>query len=404
MIFLVAGLAWWQHERAVPAAGTSPAAGARGARGSFGASRAQPVSVALVQRRDIRVIVNAIGSIAAANTAVVHTKADGELKSIHFSEGQPVRAGQLLAKIDPKPFQIALNVAQGTLARDQAQLRNAQLDLQRYRDLVAKEAAPQQQLDTQGALVAQLKGTVLSDQAALENARLQLSYTRVVAPISGLAGLKQADLGNVVHAADANGLLSIAQTQPAAVVFAVPDLQLPRIRQQLSAAVALPVEAWDREQKTKLAVGRVASTDNAIDPTTGTIRVKALFPNTDNSLFPNQFVNVRLQLNTLTDALAVPTAAVQRGAPGTFVYAVADDGTVSLKRITTRATDGDWVAVQGELQPGDKVVTDGADRLREGAKVEVVVPTQAVPSGAQHRAGAAKPRASGGAARGGSSH
>lgn len=225
-----------------------------------------------------------------------------------------------------------------------------------------------------------------------------------MARISGLAGLKQADLGNVVHAADANGLLNIAQTQPAAVVFAVPDLQLPRIRQQLSAAVALPVKAWDREQKAKLAVGRVARTDNAIDPTTGTIRVKALFPNTDNSLFPDQFVNVRLQLDTLTDALAEPTAAVQRGAPSTFVYAVADDGTVSLKRITTRATDGDWVAVQGELQPGDKVVADGADRLREGAKVEVVVPTQAVPTGAQHRAGAAKLRASGGAARGGSSH
>ena len=379
------GAAWWQQHRAATATGaTTAAAGGRtGGRGAAAGPRVQPVSVATVQRRDIRVGVNVIGSITASNLAVVRTKADGELKAIAFKEGQAVRAGQLLAQIDPRPFQIALNIAQGTLARDQAQLRNAQVDLQRYQDLVAKDAAPQQQRDTQQALVAQLQGTLLADQAALDNAKLQLSYTRVVAPISGLVGLKQADLGNIVHASDANGLLTIAQTQPAAVVFAVPDAQLPRIRQQLQAGVPLPVEAWDRAQTTKLAVGRVASTDNAIDPTTGTIKVKALFPNTDNSLFANQFVNVRLQLDTLANTLAVPTAAVQRGAPGTFVYAVGNDGAVALKRITAGANDGDWQAVQGALQPGDTVVTDGADRLRDGAKVEVIVPTKAAPGEGQ---------------------
>ena len=353
----------------------------------------QPVSVGRVQQRDIRVTTQAIGSIAAANTAIVRPRVDGELKTIHFTEGQAVRAGQLLAQIDPQPFQIALDLAQGALARDQAQLRNAQLDQQRYRDLVAKDAAPQQQLDTQQALVQQLQGTVKSDQANVDNAKLQLSYTRVVAPIAGLAGLKQADLGNIVHASDANGLLSITQTQPVNVVFAVPDARLARIRQQLKAAVALPVEAWDRELKQRLAVGRVASTDNAIDAATGTIKLKATFPNADNSLFPNQFVNVRLQLDTLADALAVPTAAVQRGAQGTFVYVVVGGKTVALRKVTTSEVDGDWIAVQGDLQAGDTVVTDGADRLRDGAAVEVIVPNRAGPAGTASGArGARGPR------------
>lgn len=352
----------------------SASASAQSSRRSAGGA-VQPVSVATAEKRDIRVTVNAIGSIAALNTAVVHARVDGELKAIYFTEGKPVRAGQLLVQIDPQPFQIALALAQGTLARDQAQLRNAQLDLLRYRDLLAKDAAPKQQFDTQEALVQQLQGTVLSDQATVDNAKLQLTYTRIVAPISGLAGLRLVDLGNMVHAADAGGVLSIAQTQPVSVVFAVPDANLPRIRQQLKAGAVLRVEAWDRDQKTLLAEGSVASTDNAIDPATGTIRVKAQFPNLDGSLFPNQFVNVRLQLDMLIGATAVHSAAIQRGTFGSFVYAVDDDNNVTLRRVSAGAIDGDWVAVQGQLKPGDRVVTDGADRLRDGSKVQVIAPS-----------------------------
>lgn len=347
-----------------------PGGGRRGAAG--GINRVQPVSVAAVRRQDIRVTVAAIGTIAAANTAVVHAKVDGELMALHFKEGQPVRAGALLAEIDPRSFQIALAQAQGTLARDQAQLQNAKLDLERFRDLIAKDAAPKQQFDTQEALVRQLQGTVLTDQAQVDNAKLQLSYTKIIAPISGLAGLKQVDLGNMVHASDANGLLTIAQTQPVNVVFAVPDVHLPKINKRLKAGEVLRVEAWNREQNVKLADGQVASTDNAIDVTTGTIKLKAQFPNADNSLFPNQFVNVRLQLDTLPDSLAVPSAAVLRGSQGSYVYAVNGDGTVSMRPIRSGANDGDLVSVQGQLQPGESVVTDGADRLRDGAQIEVI--------------------------------
>ncbi|WP_457443725.1 MdtA/MuxA family multidrug efflux RND transporter periplasmic adaptor subunit [Roseateles sp. P5_E4] len=381
VVIVIAGAAWWWKGRGGeggadgPAGAASAASGAGGsgrpAGGRFGRSGPQPVTVAAVQKRDMAVVVDAIGSIASANTAVVHAKVSGELKAIYFHEGQPVKAGQVLALIDPKPYEIARDQAQGTLARDQAQLENARADLARYRDLVAKEAAPRQQLDTQQALVRQLEATLLSDQAAVDNAKLQLSYTRVTAPIAGQAGLKQADLGNNITPGDASGLLTIAQIQPAAVVFAVPDARLPRIRQQLGDKQALPVQAWDRERRTKLAEGRVASTDNAIDATTGTIKVKALFDNKDGGLFPNQFVNVRLQLDTLKGVLVVPTAAVQRGSQGIYIYVVAD-GQVALRKVQTLATDGDFTAVQGDLKEGDQVVTDGADRLRDGGKAEVI--------------------------------
>lgn len=398
VVVVLAALAlagWWWKGRGdaggpdAAAAAASGAAGAgRPAGGRFGRSGPQPVSAAAVQQRDMAVVVDAIGSIAAANTAVVRAKVSGELKAIYFKEGQAVKAGQVLAQIDPRPFEIARDQAQATLARDQAQLENARADLARYKDLVAKEAAPRQQLDTQQALVRQLEATLLSDQAALANAKLQLSYTQVTAPIAGQAGLKQADLGNNVGPSDPNGLLTIAQTQPAGVVFAVPDARLARIREQLSDKQALPVQAWDRERRVKLGQGRVASTDNAIDASTGTIKVKALFDNKDGNLFPNQFVNVRLQLDTLKNALVVPAAAVQRGAPGTFVYVIAD-GAVALRKVQLLATDGDATAVQGALKPGEQVVTDGADRLRDGGKAEVIKPAGASAPGARARSRAA---------------
>lgn len=387
---LAAGGWWWWTQRqpgeastggpqtaSSAPAGTSSAAGGPGGRRFGGANRVQPVTVAAVRRQDIRVVVQAIGNIAALNTAVVRARVEGELKAIRFKEGQQVRAGQLLAEIDPRSYEVALAQAQGQLARDQAQLRNAQVDLERYKDLLAKDSIARQQVDTQEALVRQLQGTVQTDQAQVDSAKLQLSYTKVVAPISGRLGLKQADLGNIVRASDANGLVTITQTQPISVVFAVPEANLPLINRQLKAGETLVVEAWDREQRNRMATGKVSTTDNAIDPVTGTIKLKAEFANADGALFPNQFANIRLQLDTLEAVLSVPNSAVQRGAIGTFVYVVKEDNAVTVRRVRLGQVDGDWTSVQGELAPGDKVVTDGADRLREGAKVEVITPPPA---------------------------
>jgi membrane fusion protein, multidrug efflux system len=389
-VIAVAGGAWWWKQRtpspepgqpgapgASPAAGAASAPGGGGGRRFGGINRVQPVTVATVRRQDIRVVQQAIGNIAALNTAVVRPRVDGELKAIRFKEGQQVRAGQLLAEIDPRSYEVALAQVQGQLARDQAQLRNAQLDLERYKELLAKDSIAKQQVDTQDALVKQLQGTVQVDQAQVDNARLQLSYTKVTAPISGRLGLKQADLGNIIRASDAAGLVTITQTQPISVVFAVPEAYLPQITRQLKAGEAMVVEAWDREQRSRLATGKVSTTDNAIDPVTGTIKLKAEFANADGNLFPNQFANIRLQLDTLEGVLSVPNSAVQRGAIGTFVYVIKEDSTVTVRRIRLGTVDGDWTSVQGELSPGEKVVTDGADRLREGAKVEVITPPPA---------------------------
>ena len=283
-----------------------------------------------------------------------------------------VRAGDVLAEIDDRNAQAQLAQAEGQLARDVAQLRNAQLDLQRYQGLLEKDAIARQQVESQQALVRQLQGTVQSDQAQLDAAKLQLTHTRVVAPISGRLGLKQTELGSLVRAGDANGIVSINQTDPMAVLFAVPEIHVPLIQRKLRSGQVLPVQVWDREAKQMLAQGRVSSTDNAIDLATGTLRLKATFPNADGSLFPNQFANIRLELDTLKDSLAVPSAAIQRGAAGTFVYVVQADNSVLTKVVQLDAQDGDWQAIRGPIQAGDKVVTDGADRLRDGSKVEVV--------------------------------
>jgi membrane fusion protein, multidrug efflux system len=335
----------------------------------------QPVSVSAARKQDVKVVLSAIGNISALNTATVRARVDGELKSIRFKEGQLVKAGALLAEIDPRTYEIALAQVQGQLARDQSLLKNARLDLERYKDLLSKDSIARQQVDTQEALVGQLIATVQTDQAQVDNARLQLSYTKITAPITGRLGLKQADLGNIIRASDPLGIVTITQTQPISVVFAVPEASLPQIARKLKGTEPLNVEAWDREQRTMLATGKVSTTDNAIDAVTGTIKIKAEFANADGSLFPNQFVNIKLQVNTLEGALAVPTTAVQRGAQGTFVYVVKPDSNVAIRRIRIGTTEGDWVSVQGDLTAGEKVVTDGADRLREGAKVEVIAPT-----------------------------
>ena len=344
----------------------------QGSKGGGEGSRNTPVSVGEVRNRDVRFTVQAAGTLMALNTAVVRAKVDGELKALRFTEGQYVQAGQLLAEIDSRPFDAQLNQAQGQWARDTALLKNAELDLQRYQDLLSKDAIARQQVETQAALVRQLQGTVQADQAQIDLAKLQLSYTRVTAPISGRLGLKQVELGSLVRASDPNGVVSITQTQPMAVVFSVPEIHVPLIMRQLKLGKALAVEAWDRDQKIRLAQGRVSTTDNAIDVATGTLRLKATLDNRDGSLFPNQFANIRLQLDTLKNALVVPVQAVQRGAAGTFVYVVQADNTVQVQAVQLEAVEGDWQAVIADLKAGQQVITDGADRLRNGSGVEVV--------------------------------
>jgi multidrug efflux system membrane fusion protein len=373
------GTAYWSWKSRTPDARGSaatqtagPSGGGPGGRRGGGAKGAQPVSVQAVRRQDIHVIANAIGSIAAFNTATVHAQVSGVLQRLDFKEGQQVKAGEVLALIDPRAFEASLGQAEGALARDIAQLDNARVDLKRFRDLIARDAVAKQQLDTQEALVRQLEGTVKLDQAAVDSARLQLSYTRVSAPIAGRVGLKQVDLGNVVQPTDANGIVGITQTRPIALTFSVPSAHLPQINARLRANEALPVEAWDRTATTRLAAGLVATVDNAIDTSTDTIKVKAIFANADDALYPNQAVSVRLQLDTLANVLTVPQAAVLRGAQGFYVYLVNADNSVSARVVKPGAVDGDWMAVEGPLQPGEQVVIDGVDRLRDGAKVEVI--------------------------------
>lgn len=376
VVALVVAGAWWyptaRDRWLLPKDRESAAGGPPSGAGS-GMARGIPVSVVRSRELDIRVTLSALGTVTALNTAVVRAKVDGELQAIRFREGQQVQAGAVLAVIDPRPYELALQQAQGQLARDQASLRNAQLDLLRYQELLAKDAIARQQVETQDALVKQLEGTVAAGRAQVDNARLQLSHTQVTAPISGRLGLKQVELGSLVRASDPAGLVTITQTQPMAVVFAVPDVHVPDIQRKLRAGQVLPVSALDRDLK-PLAQGQVSATDNAIDPTTGTLKVKALLDNRDGTLFPNQFAQVRMQLDVLPQRLAVPIQAIQRGNQGTFVVRVMPDQRTRLVKVRMLGSDGDWQAIapEGELRAGDAVVADGADRLRDGSRVDVV--------------------------------
>jgi multidrug efflux system membrane fusion protein len=328
-------------------------------------AQVQPVSVGVVERRDMRVLVSAIGTMSPRATAVVRAKVSGELLRLHFKEGDEVKAGQLLAEIDPRSFQASFDQIQGTLQRDQALLKNAQLDLQRYKELQAQDSIASQQVDTQAALVRQYQGTVAADQAQADAARLQLGYTRITAPI---VGLRQADRGNVVNPSDTNGIVTITQVKPIDAVFSVPEAHVGTLAQRLANGRDMPVELWDRELKRQLASGKLNALDNSIDIATGTVKAKAAFDNAQGRLFANQFVNVKLEVDRLEQALTVPATAVQNN----YVYLVQGDGTVTQRRITVGVADGDRVSVKGELQPGDQVVVDGIDRLREGAKVTVI--------------------------------
>jgi multidrug efflux system membrane fusion protein len=323
--------------------------GKGGRRGGAGlGNKPTPVRAVAVTQGDVDISVDGLGTVSARNTVTVRPRVDGPLLKVVFNEGQSVRSGDLLAEIDPKPFQVQLAQAQGQLARDQALLASAQVDLARYQGLLAKDSIAQQQVDTQAALVKQYQGTVQVDQAQVDNARLQLSYTRVTAPISGRLGLRQVDVGNTVHASDATGLVLITQTQPISVVFPLAADKLASVLNRQHAGAVMKVEALDRDGKTVLARGRLVSVDNQIDVTTGTVKLKAEFDNQDNALFPNQFVNARLHVETRTQATLVPTAAVQRGAQGSFVYVLGVDGVVNVRPVvlSTSATSGDSVVAE----------------------------------------------------------
>jgi len=329
-----------------------------------------PVGVANAQLRDMPVYLSGLGTVTAFNTVSVKSRVDGELMQVDFKEGQYVNKGDLLLVIDPRPYEVALAQAQAMLFRDQAQLKDAQINLERYEGLLKDGVIPQQQLDTQKALVNQLEGSVRADQAQIDNQKLQIVYCRITAPISGRIGLRLIDPGNIVHAADQNPLLVITQVQPIAVIFTLPEDNLPTVARHMKDGT-LEVDAYSRDDQTKLASGTLLTIDNQIDQTTGTGRLKAVFDNKDNVLWPNQFVNARLLLETKKNATVIPAAAIQRGPQGTFVYAVKPDKTVEVRPVTVALTEANLSTIAQGIAPGDMVVTDGQDKLQAGSRVEV---------------------------------
>ena len=372
IIGLIAAGIWYFHgsRSASQAADSSaPAATGKGKGGPGTGGFVVPVVVSTAQRGDLPVYFNGLGTVTAFNTVTVHSRVDGQLVSVAFKEGQFVHEGDLLAQIDPRPFQVQLEQAQGQLAKDQAQRKDAEVNLGRYQLLFQEGVIPQQQLDTQAALVGQFDGAITSDQSQIDNAKLQLTYSRITAPLTGRIGLRLVDVGNIVHATDANGLLVITQLQPISVLFSLPQDQLPQVNAKLRAGTTLVVEAYDRDDTAKIATGKLLTIDNQIDPTTGTYKLKSIFGNADNGLFPNQFVNVHLLVDTKHNLTIVPAAAIQRGPQGTYVYAVGSDNTVKIRTVNIAQTTGNSIGLSNGLNSGDVVVIDGQDKLQDGSKV-----------------------------------
>ena len=351
-------------------AAQTTAAGKKGSKGGFDPNRPTPVVAEAARTGDINIYLNGLGTVMPLKTVTVRSRVDGELMRVNFTEGQMVKAGDLLAEIDPRPFQVQLMQAEGTLARDRALLQNARIDLERYTTLFKQDSIAKQQVDTQASLVRQYEGAIETDQSQVDNARLQLTYARITAPIGGRLGLRQVDAGNIVHAGDANGMVVITQLQPISAVFTIPQDSLQVVLKRLQGKEKPPVEAWDRENKLRLASGTLITIDNVIDITTGTVKLKAQFANEDGALFANQFVNIRMLVDTKSGAVTIPASALQRGAPGIFVYVVKSDGTVSVRPVKLGPSENDRVAIESGLAVGESVVTDGLDRLRDGMKVE----------------------------------
>jgi membrane fusion protein, multidrug efflux system len=343
--------------------------GGKGRGGAGGGSPVVPVVVATAQHGDLPVYFTGLGTVTAFNTVTVHTRVDGQLVSVAFKEGQFVHQGDVLAQIDPRPFQVILEQAEGQLAKDQAQRKDAEVNLERFKLLYGEGVIPKQQMDTQQSQVGQFDGAIKTDQATIDSAKLQLSYSRITAPISGRIGLRLVDAGNMVHAADPGGLLVITQLQPISVIFSLPQDQLPQVVTKTRSGTQLPVEAFDRDNTAKIASGSLASIDNQIDTTTGTYKLKAMFKNDDNVLFPNQFVNVHLLVDTKRNLTIVPTAAIQRGPQGTYVYAVDSTNMVKIHNVTIAQTNNNSAGLSNGLNPGEVVVIDGQDKLQEGTKV-----------------------------------
>ena len=330
-----------------------------------------------IGKGDIGVNLNGLGTVTSLGTVTIKSQISGYLTRVVFKEGDEVKKGDLIAEIDSRPYEATLAQTKGQLARDEAMLKGAQVDLARYQGLAAQNAVPHQQLDTQVALVAQDQGVVEADRAAVKAAEVNLQYCHILSPLDGRVGLRQVDQGNYVTPGDANGLVVITQLQPISVLFTLPEDNLQAIAKRLKEGAVLPTAAYDRSSATKLAAGNLQTFDSQIDPTTGTIKLRAQFDNDARTLYPNQFVNIRLLLDTHKDATTMSTAGIQRGVPGTFVYLINADNTVSVRPVKLGVTDGDRVEVQSGLQPGDRVVIDGADKLRDGAKINVRAETPA---------------------------
>lgn len=334
------------------------------------------VAIALTRQGDLPIYLSGLGTVTPLHTVTVRSRVDGELIRVAFTEGQAVRQGELLAEIDPRPYQVAVQQAEGQLLRDEALLKNAEIDQARYQTLLEQDSIAAQQTATQAALVKQYRGTVEIDRAQLDNAKLQLNYARITAPVSGRIGLRLVDQGNMIRAGDVNGLAVITQVQPISVVFTLPEDEIPAVMRRWRSGDTLVIDAYDRAGQQKLASGKLLAVDNQIDASTGTLKLKAQFDNEDRTLFANQFVNIKMRLDTLRAATLAPSAAIQHGANGTFVYLVKDDNSITVRRVKTGPADGETVAILEGLAANDKLVIDGADKLREGSQVKVIDKTK----------------------------